>query len=253
MRRAVRVALSAGLGVASIAWCVLHYGNPQWHRCIYMYQCHWMPAERPRTLVDHASSTARPLAAFLRRPAGYTGVWNMWDRQGTLRRATSYIDGSRHGVSRTYDALGRLEFEAHYDGGRLDGAYKRFDAAVGEVLADCVFKAGTVWQGTYFAAAKGPLRDLGLQGYRIPYVEGKIEGRLTVRTNEGQVYVDGEYRAGEPWDGTFIVAAPGEGEGKEPAVVRVQAGKRVASWPLADWTVRADEEQVKREPMPPAP
>ncbi len=82
MKKPVKIILVLiGLLVVLVGgtWAALRFGNPQWHKKIYMYQCY-----------DLKINKGFPLAI----PAGYSGTWHSWRDDGRIRARAKLKDGA---------------------------------------------------------------------------------------------------------------------------------------------------------------
>jgi len=57
----------------------LRFGNPQWHKAIYLFQAFFHPGVHPHPPID------------------FSGFWQQWYRNGQLRMETKYRVGVKHG------------------------------------------------------------------------------------------------------------------------------------------------------------
>ena len=97
-RRAI-MGIVAPLVFVTAGVCILGYGNPQWHRMIYLFQARVWTGRIPEM------------------PKYYTGVWRRWARDdGELLREAEYKYGVLNGMERRWDN-GKLWKEAEYEDG----------------------------------------------------------------------------------------------------------------------------------------
>ncbi len=144
---------------------LLAFGNPQWHRYIYIWQ-----------------SLGDPNRPDEKMPANYSGIWKSWFiggerleseyRNGRLNGKCVYWfasrqkkwedhwkDGRKQGPSILWWSNGKLRHVIHYREDQADGP-ERYWSRRGRLVADGVWRDGKEWDGTFlgFAADHDILR-----------------------------------------------------------------------------------------------
>lgn len=150
---------------------LLRYGNPQWHRYIFMFQAFVYPGEPDRLILPKVSDYDAAMASpsLVRLPSRYTGIWRQWDEKGRLQSHETYVDGLLEGEAYSWfnsgDHWGRnLYWYRAYRKGRPVG-----------ISLGCGFWGGYT------------------QGY---YINGKRHGRFHTKNSRGESWI--VYIAGEP-------------------------------------------------------
>ncbi len=90
----------------------LLYGQPQWHRAIYLTQARIFPQRYNRCYYPN-----EPWFYRLSPPRHYSGTWYDYYPNGRLRNAAGYRDGERHGTRREWDHRGELIDTDYYEEG----------------------------------------------------------------------------------------------------------------------------------------
>ncbi len=170
------------LGLAVVVVVLGLYGNPQWHKRIYMFQVYTL----------RRAKDAQP-------PPGYTGLWVEWHRNGVKASETQYRKGRMHGKRIGYADDGRIAAEGNYENGEPQGTRtfwhrngkKWFEAhhtrgdwdykatwwdEQGKVIAEGTYRSGKPWDGTFTHGHYGRL---------------------------------GRWKEGKPWDGIFKARVEG--------------------------------------------
>jgi len=99
------VALVLFVVVSSLA--ILAFGNPAWHKQIYLFQLYVWPNDD----------------RLLYPPCGHTGRWIVWYPDGTKQTEMATVKGQVHGVWREWYTNGALCAEYNYSQGLLHGEY----------------------------------------------------------------------------------------------------------------------------------
>lgn len=92
---------------------VLRFGNPQWHKYVYMCRAYWWyswPAEQD----EHSNR-------YLFVPDNFDGTWKTWNRDGSIRHEWNYKEGNKHGTCVWLYATGRKAHKKNYKDGFLHG------------------------------------------------------------------------------------------------------------------------------------
>ena len=155
-----------------MAYLVLTYGNPQWHRWVYIWQ-----------------SLREKHGAEMARPRDYTGVWRRWYVGGVTGLSTyeagrlhgptktfysngmpwteqNWQHGVAHGVGRVWYEDGQLRVEDHWKRGEPDGRQRYWDMN-GKLVADGVSRDGRPWEGTFLGARNyGDAKGVFIERYR---------------------------------------------------------------------------------------
>ncbi len=156
--------LRAVPAVVLLGFLVFRYGNPQWHRYIYIFQVHIVP-RKYKGNVDRTGV----------RPKDFTGVWVDWDRQGNKRDETEYRGGVKHGRAIRYRADGSVSWKGNYERGRLHGKVTKW------------------WWWSP-----------GVKSEEIHYVHGYREKNTWWDEEDGNVIAEGVFRNHRRWEGTFV-------------------------------------------------
>jgi len=82
---------------------VLRFGNPQWSKHIYIFQCYYLPQYKN---------------GWIEKPEKYTGKWFLWYKSGQLRSSGNYIGGARDGKFQTWHENGEKIMEVDYKMGK---------------------------------------------------------------------------------------------------------------------------------------
>jgi antitoxin component YwqK of YwqJK toxin-antitoxin module len=223
---------------AVAVWSLLMFGNPQWCRAIYIYQglvSGW-------SLKPPAHYTGPWKAYSLFGTVAEEGQFRDGLRQGTWftygwrqRWAEDFKDGIRDGTYTLWNDRGIKSMEYHYKNGITDGPcwawhrdgtpfmeftdkagvhdgpYRQWDED-GRPLSDCVFKDGKVWEG---------VRTLGTwdrdghcgdsmetrDTYRHGVKDGPAKAWVEGYGKPKEVFAEGEWRGGRPWEGTVLTFA----------------------------------------------
>jgi len=61
------IALTLVLALTTLG--ILRFGNPQWHKYVYIFQAHYFPKYKNGMIF----------------PQNKNGIWNVWDNKGYLR------------------------------------------------------------------------------------------------------------------------------------------------------------------------
>jgi len=96
-----------GITLTLIAvFCVLAFGNPQWHKQVYLFQ-----------------ANGYYLSDFKRIPApkNYSGVWRDWNQKRVFFLYRTFQNGLMHGELKRYDDKGVLIYKANYHSGKQIG------------------------------------------------------------------------------------------------------------------------------------
>ena len=101
------------------------FGNPQWHRFIYVFQEHYA--------TNILGDWVRPKVG-----SSYTGIWYSWHKDGRLREMTFYRGGVEDGASLTFDDSGQVTDYRNYKQGRLHGMM----VDLSDPKRICSFKSG---------------------------------------------------------------------------------------------------------------
>lgn len=135
MSLAMLFAVLPGLGLA-----LLHYGNPQWHWCIYDFQ---------------APPAGALNCRFISPPDNYTGIWRHWEANGVLTWEMNCVKGLASGETKQWYPSGKKFSDGSYlvtrtaSGGRIDertGRWRYWDEN-GILRADCIYRGTIPWNG----------------------------------------------------------------------------------------------------------
>lgn len=148
--------------LAGGGFLLVHYGNPQWHPKLYAYQA--------RNAENHQ----------LAPPATYTGAWNNWEQDGTLKSTYQYQNGKRDGSYVVYNTTGGVLSEGQYTSGQLDGLQK------------IQMEDGSRTEIPYVNGKRSGVEKSWYPGGGIaveaPWVDGNQEGSVTYYYESGMVH-----------------------------------------------------------------
>lgn len=116
-----------------IPLCVLSFGNPQWGKWVYCWQCYVYPKG------EHH---------FIHPPKNFSGVWNSWYENGLLKSFTTFDDGAIDGLSRDYSKDGILTDEWCFANNVQHGTCKRFNKLTGNLVQQIEWHHGAM-QGPF--------------------------------------------------------------------------------------------------------
>jgi len=180
-RRCTLGILLAVAGLALSSLLVLQYGNPQWHRYIYLWQ----------DLCPEGCN----------RPPGYSGMWTSWFLDGE-RRETWFRAGVPQGTDVYWYANGLPAFRAEVVDGVQQGPFTAWHDN-GRLSLACWYDDG---------AMNGPVISWHTNG-RIKEISWrerwKREGRQRSWNTEGVLMADGTWAHDQPWEGTFLERSSG--------------------------------------------
>lgn len=191
-KRLPLILLGIVIVLALLAFCIVTFGNPQWHWRLYAHQ-------------------ARNAENGLLEPGGvYTGPWNNWNKEGRLLSAYNYRNGLRHGPYVTYDRNGATLSEGQYVDGKLDGVQRinQEGGARTEVIYVNGKRDGVErsWHPNGQLAIEAPwvndaqegsvtfYSEEGVVQATVPYYNGKIEGVQKTWYEDGKPQGEETYR-----------------------------------------------------------
>lgn len=87
------IGLTVVLALATLG--ILRFGNPQWHKYVYIFQCYYWPKHvfKPGVL----NSSGDPYKYEISPPENYSGMWKSWHKNGHLESSGNYILGGKNG------------------------------------------------------------------------------------------------------------------------------------------------------------
>lgn len=116
--------------VLFVHFILLSFGNPQWHRWVFMYQVFVIHDHSDRFLVpakqDWLALCSGDAPEAL--PSRYTGVWKVWNEDGEIHRYTTYRNGMMHGLDYGWSGSGTfwadsIAWYGHYRHGLRSGLH----------------------------------------------------------------------------------------------------------------------------------
>lgn len=119
----IRIAITTFLISATIIGfvaLVLSFGNPQWSKCIYVFQAYWL--QRP----PHC-------------PDNFSGVWREWDLDGVLQSEQHFKDGILHGESTTWHSDGHVASKQSYEHGNPAGIWSTWNST-GDMIVSKTYR-----------------------------------------------------------------------------------------------------------------
>jgi hypothetical protein len=90
LRKRVAIAAVCVLSTLGATVALLRFGNPQWHKYVFMFQAYVSPGEDPDV------------------PEDFTGTWRTWYKNGGAMNEIQFRDGAQHGLERVYFPDGDL-------------------------------------------------------------------------------------------------------------------------------------------------
>lgn len=157
-------------GLAALS--VLGFGNPQWNRCIYMFQAFVYPKH----------------GAYIKPPANFSGTWIMWDRHGEKIGEQDYWNGKRHGRETRWEN-GRKIYEHHYKNDQFDGVWIYW----GE---NDLLSAVENWREGRLHGIRTVYYGNGNKQFEENYKEGKLDGKKTIWYENGRKMAEAYFKAG---------------------------------------------------------
>lgn len=266
-RRALVIAMSL-VGITVALLCVFRYGNPQWHKRIYIFQVYTWPrfdnAELPPGFDGGWGPSDR---SGVRPPVDFSGVWFDWDKRGNKTTETSYAGGRKHGLCIKYGGDGvkfseetfqnglrhgkmtvwqhgpkKKSFECNFRNRNLDGQATWWDDK-GNVIAKGVYKMGGVWNGSFVEMFGGlprivnEYKEGNLWNGRRPVDYANSKGLVQIIAKGVVVDVEprkvvqsvgGTIKSGKPWLGRF---ERWDNDKKRFVIETFQSGVLVATMP----------------------
>jgi len=111
----VYLAIAATLLLALTTLGILRFGNSQWNRWIYVFQCYYWPGHSNEYGIN-----------YILPPKNYAGVWYDWYQNGELMVSELYLNG--HPSSFNYwDKKGNKMIFGLWKNGKAHGAWKYWD------------------------------------------------------------------------------------------------------------------------------
>ena len=163
MKRFLLSALGLILVLACAALGSLAFGNPQWHKRVYMFQAFVYPKH-----VD----------GYIKQPPNFSGTWIMWNRHGNKIAEQDYKNGKLDGKEIWWEG-NRKKYEQNYKDGEIDGV-QIYWGENGLASAVNNFKNGKL-HGTQTIYYKN-----GNKQTEENYVDGKKNGKSTSWYENGQ-------------------------------------------------------------------
>jgi hypothetical protein len=191
MRRKIYIiiALLFVVIVAAILFC---FGNPQWHKHIYMFQAYILP--KIYGPVD-----------LPKLPNSFTGTWTDWDKNGNKISIRSYYKSNLHGKTVFYYKSGQIKSVHHSKLGKAHGVEK-FYYKNGKIKLEQLWK-------DHLLDGKSTDWNLNGQKKRETFWKGGAQHGVDIIYNDdGTILAKGEWLSGTPWEGVceiFDDSAPG--------------------------------------------
>ncbi len=159
---------------------VLCFGNPQWHKQLYLWQTWLMPSRQ------------WPWGA-------YTGTWTVWAQDGRKVFEWEYVDGQPKGRLLWFHPDGTMQGECWAEDGHDHGRW-----TVWYLGGAIVREQGEKQRGEKHGRWRyfHPHGTLAGEGY---YDRGRPVGTWLAFAADGETVAQGEYRAGTPWHGAFAI------------------------------------------------
>jgi len=140
-------------------------------------------------------------------PKDYTGAWRSWYRSGGLASVEEFVGGCRVRLELYLPGGECIQREAYYDG-LMDGDFKisgRFEDAD---FTEFIGRTGWIYEGHMRMGrphGKWIMRaETGLVRVVGHYLLGVRHGQWTEWDEGKNRLLDGVYRKGKPWSGTFL-------------------------------------------------
>jgi len=99
---------------------VLRFGNPQWHRWIYVFQCYYWPGHKLEMTIGDNLYSSPVFYNFISPPENYTGKWKLWYKNGGLKESVNFNNGKLNGPSVYYFSSGRIRAKINWQNGDLN-------------------------------------------------------------------------------------------------------------------------------------
>jgi len=115
---------------------VLSFGNPQWHKRIFMWQAYTWPANMIHYQTVGGGGGSIPSLYF--PPEKHTGEWRTWYSTGVLKSSKTLNNGIKDGVVREWYDNGKMKRQKHYKNGKEYGLSRRF------------YESGSLSEAVYF-------------------------------------------------------------------------------------------------------
>ena len=137
-------------------------------------------------------------------PRHFTGTWRTWYSHGQVRTERNYVAGVLHGVCSEWDEVGRLVSSGEYDDGEYSqGSFRSWYQMDDDAKTRCYCITTYSLRRphgsyTHWTAEGQPL----IEGNHINDRRSGTWRRWDV---SGQLIAEGEYRKGQPWNGSFAI------------------------------------------------
>lgn len=180
-----------GLLCPLAVYIFLIYGNPQWHRQIYLYQL--------RSLL-RKGNVATQMTWRLPTPEGYDGVWLDWYPDGQLAQKDTFKCGKLTGFVKYYGGKERPYCEMTFSDIDRSNYTMRFWDSKGNLVVNGEYRGEKPWNGTFYKTAR---RFEEAMDTCEQYVDGKVTKswkieRLPWRTQE--IYAIGNPESNADWN-----------------------------------------------------
>lgn len=183
-RRRLRIFLAAVVAIPLIILATLRFGNPQWHRLIYMFQSYvWIVGD-----FENADDFD-PTMTFMKPPQGYTGTWRQWSSKGRLLTEVAYVDGMQNGRASVFLPLGYVNVYQMKDG-KFNGPYQEFYPDGGRLLEGAL-------NGRKREGAWKSWHPNGKPRINCVYVNGMYHGEWTRWDESGELTETRYFRNGK--------------------------------------------------------
>jgi len=94
---------------------ILRFGNCQWNKFIYIYQCYYFPSH-PNFWYS-SDGTKGILNYGIDQPKNYSGNWTMWHKNGLKNYEGEYLNGKMIGIHFWWGDKGIWEDKRFYKNG----------------------------------------------------------------------------------------------------------------------------------------
>lgn len=145
------------LGVSIAGVAVLRFGNPQWHKYIYLFQAHVWPGEEPQPPSDFTGTwrawwkngQLRESIDF--RNGRFDGEYLQWHPNGTRWESSTYQDDDLDGPTLMWNAQGQKRLQGEWRNNRQHGRWLRWDDSGNVVLGEWYLSGQPVTKDEYEA------------------------------------------------------------------------------------------------------
>ena len=151
----IYITLSTVILLIVLTFCLLQFGNPQWHKSIFIFQAYYFNGEYE--------------IAYPGVPEDFDGVWREWFEDGTSFAQVNYVKGVKHGMRKFFYENGQLYFIDDYHNGLHEGFSVIYEETGFRAYA-CQYHDGYI---TGVLISYGTLGEVKTISYRYPESKGK--------------------------------------------------------------------------------